>query len=93
MSISKTSKLLQYINYRKYNNCCQGSPTCAATRACSLSFILNAGMRVTILDGRQIVGRYPRLLDSTNSTKNCCGVDLNAEHLCIAAGLWHLTDT
>ncbi len=72
MSISKTSKLLQYINYRKFNSCCQESPSFAATRACSLSLILNAGMRVTILDGRQIVGRYPRLLDLT---KRYCGVD------------------
>ncbi len=72
MSISKTSKLLQYINYRELNSCCQESSSFAAIRACSLSLLLNAGMRVTILDGRQIVGRYPRLFDPT---KKCCGVD------------------
>ena len=60
-SVSKTGKLLQYINYRECRRQGLGtrqaarSPLPGLSRGCCTLF--TAGMRVTVTDGRQIVGR------------------------------------
>lgn len=73
MSVSKTSKLLQYINYREHAGPHTASPS--STQGLPLLKVLwteptcvcpafqrrfrgvRAGMRVTVTDGRQMVGR------------------------------------
>lgn len=90
MSVSKTSKLLQYINYSKSSFSLLLPPSlfvfhyfgariehvqpsfvviCQLT-ACS--FPLRTGMRVTVVDSRQIVGRYPPLLTLSSEAERSC---------------------
>lgn len=90
MSISKTSKLLQYINYREL--LCSEHVTFIQTNTLVKHVcIVNAGMRVTILDGRQIVGRYLHCLDFSEDMETMDLLEnLSYVHL---AGSWLLTDT
>ena len=72
MSVSKTSKLLQYINYRAPRPSCSMEELLQTLAALSIMLTsmavmgsacakrcvdCTAGMRVTITDGRQMVGR------------------------------------
>ena len=86
MSISKTSKLLNYINYREPRAPLRSSVSVLST---PLTAQAAAGMRVTVLDGRQMVGRRAPALGL-----QCQGPDHEqCSLLGPAAGSWPLIAT